>query len=221
MKLVLHRLRGHTSVDAAAKRHPLLLLHELGSRSPASVPLEVASWPGEIWALDLSGHGESQHARAGGYSPEILMADVDAALQEIGPSTIVGYGIGAFLALLIAGSRPKAVRGAVLCDGRGLDGGGAKPGQIGNILLPDTAEDCGDADPYAVLELATDVRPPGYAQIFARQAVHLSGVKNPITISAARPYPPWLQAVADSPGVAVRDLATALSSYLDANSSDE
>lgn len=217
MRLALHLLRERLPRDddptTVTEQPRLLLLHDLAARSPETIPKEVAAWPGEIWALDLSGHGDSQHALAGGYSPEILMGDVDAVLAEIGPATIVGYGIGAFLALLIAGSRPRTVRGVVLCDGRGLEGGGAKPRAIGNILLQDTAEDCGDADPYAVLELATDVRPPGYAQIFARQALHLSGLDNPITIAAARPYPPWLQAVADSPGVAASSIADALARY--------
>ena len=55
------------------------------------------------------------------------MADVDVALAELGPSTVVGRGLGAYIALLIAGARPQLVRGAVLCDGPGLFGGGVGP----------------------------------------------------------------------------------------------
>ena len=55
------------------------------------------------------------------------MGDVDAALAHLGPSTVLGRGLGAYIALLIAGARPDLVRGAVLADGPGLVGGGREP----------------------------------------------------------------------------------------------
>ena len=46
---------------------------------------------------------------------------------HLGPATLHGRGLGAYVALLTAGARPDLVRGAVLDDGPGLAGGGAEP----------------------------------------------------------------------------------------------
>lgn len=208
LELVLHLL-------APGDGPTLLWLHELGGQSPAEVPSQASSWPGAVWALDLSGHGQSQHARAGGYSPEVLMGDVDAALAEIGPATLVGEGLGAFLALLIAGSRPDQVHGVVLCDGEGLEGGGAEPKPIAELWFPDeaTVGTVTTADPYALMELSQDIRPPGYVRIFARQAHALSGLEDPISVAATGGYPPWLDALLECPGVVRAKVDEALERY--------
>ncbi len=121
LTLVLHRIRSGSG-------RPLLLLHGLGECSPRSPEAEVADWPGPIFALDFTGHGESSIPVGGGYSPELFLADADTALAHLGVATLLGYGIGAYTALMLCGSRPKAARGAILCDGPGLAGGGAEPG---------------------------------------------------------------------------------------------
>ncbi|MEY3806352.1 MAG: hypothetical protein RIR69_1164, partial [Actinomycetota bacterium] len=74
--LALHHIREG---DGRA----LLLLHGLGEDAAAMNSLHVA-WSGPIWALDFTGHGQSTVPRGGGYSAEILMADVDIALRHIG-----------------------------------------------------------------------------------------------------------------------------------------
>jgi pimeloyl-ACP methyl ester carboxylesterase len=56
------------------------------------------------------------------------MADADTALRHLGRATLVGRGLGAYVALLLAGARPTGVRGAILRDGLGLAGGGPRPG---------------------------------------------------------------------------------------------
>ena len=86
--LALHHLSGE-----ATSGRPLLLLHGLGERSPETVPDWAASWKGQIYALDFVGHGLSGVPKGGGYSAEVLMADADVALAEIGPSTVVGRGL--------------------------------------------------------------------------------------------------------------------------------
>ena len=58
------------------------------------------------------------------------MGDADIALAHLGPSTLLGRGLGAYIALMIAGARPDLVRGAVLDDGSGLAGGGENPGSV-------------------------------------------------------------------------------------------
>jgi len=190
--LALHRLRDGEGT-------PLLMLHGLGGRTPSAAPDDVATWPGPVYGLDLTGHGASDTPAGGGYTAEVLLGDVDTALAHLGPATLLGRGLGAYLALLVAGARPELVRGALLDDGPGLDGGGPGPGSPVILhALPANAS----PDPWALLELASDVRPPDYALSFARQAVHLAGLAVPVWV-AARARPPWLEAVLTEPGVEV------------------
>ena len=203
--LALHELRPGRSDG-----RPLLLLHGLGERSPAVPPAGTDGWPGPVVALDFTGHGESTVPAGGGYTPEQLMADADIALAHLGPSTVVGRGLGAYVALLVAGARPAVVRGAVLADGPGLAGGGPTPGST-TVLLPHFGGPP-TPDPYALVELATDVRPPDYAASFARLAIQLSGLDEPVTV-AARARPEWLRAVADEPGVVEDSVEAALAAY--------
>jgi pimeloyl-ACP methyl ester carboxylesterase len=189
--LALHRLR-----DGVGR--PLLLLHGLGERSPDAVPDHLSSWFGPVWALDFTGHGASSVPPGAGYYCELLMADADAALAHLGPSTVYGRGLGAYVALLIAGSRPDLVRGAVLDDGPGLVGGGTEPGT--SFVLGAPLPAAGTPDPYALLELSQDVRPADYAATFARQATTLSGLDCALAV-VAMVRPPWLAAVAAEPGV--------------------
>ena len=202
--LALHGLRA----DATGRA--LLLLHGRGLRSPAAVPKHVATWPGPIWALDFTGHGASSVPRGGGYSVELLMADADAALAHHGSVTLLGNGLGAYVALLLAGARPQQVRGAVLCDGPGLAGGGPRP-VTPAVVGPVGALDA-TPDPFALIELARDVRPPDYATSFVRQACQLSELDRPVSVCAIE-RPDWLAAVVEEPGAAVTTLAEALALY--------
>ena len=191
----------------------LLVLHGLGRSSELTIPADVAEWPGSLCALDFTGHGESGIPPGGGYTCEILMGDADAALAAIGPSTILGRGIGGYIALLIAGARPSLVRGVIVADGPGLAGGGVRPGSL-HIDAPNLAAVPAHAtpDPFALLELSTDVRPRDYAANFVRSAVQLSPLDAPITVAAAS-RPPWLQSVVDAYGVRVSTVVDALRLY--------
>lgn len=189
--LALHRLRD-------GEGRPLLLLHGLGEQSPTVVPAHLAGWPGPVWALDFTGHGSSTVPVGGGYFCELLMADVDAALGHLGQATLHGRGLGAYVALMTAGARPDLVRGAILDDGPGLTGGGTEP--TTSFVLGAPLAVSGAPDPYALLELSRDVRPPDYATAYARQAATLSGLDTAVAVAAVV-RPPWLTAVADEPGV--------------------
>ena len=205
VQLALHELRA---APAPATR-PLLLLHGLGERSIEAVPTWAASWPGAVHALDFTGHGSSTIPRGGGYSAELLLADADAALAALGEMTIVGRGLGAYIALMLAGARPTQVRGALLCDGPGLAGGAVGPTSQSFVTLPPTTR---PPDPYALFELSRDLRPPDYATLFARLAVEHSGLEEPIAVAAVV-RPPWLAAVVDEVGVSVTTIERALGAF--------
>ena len=207
VRLALHPLRDGAAAGGA---RPLLHIHGLGERSPSAVPEALAAWPGPVWALDLTGHGESSLPAGGGYSCEVLMGDADSAVAHLGPVTVYGRGLGGYVGLLIAGARPEMVRGVVIDDGPGLSGGGNEPGTP--FIPQQPFEVTGTPDPYALLELSIDVRPPDYATTFARLAATLSGLDVALAV-AARVHPAWLAAVANEPGVQTMPVADALALF--------
>ncbi len=206
VELALHRLSEAT--DEAV--HPLLFLHGLGEKSPSQLPPELSGWPGQVWALDFTGHGDSTVPKGGGYTAELLLADVDTALRYLGKATVVGKGLGGYIALLASGALPEVVHGAVILDGPGLLGGGALPGSY-YIAMPD-ASAVGPPDPFALVELARDIRPPDYAASFVWLATSSSKLEYPIAV-CGKLRPEWLEAIIGEPGVIETDLASALEMY--------
>ncbi len=212
--LALHHLRSKP-LDPAIPSRPLLLLHGLGDRSPETVPWWVEAWPGPIAALDFTGHGASTVPPSGGYSPEMLMADVDQALAHLTNGdpertiTVLGRGLGAYVALQIAGARATQIHGVILTDGPGLAGGPTGPSSQSFFSL-DT--DGTAPDPYALVELGRDLRPGDYAVSFVNLANAGGVTTTPITVASSF-QPKWLTAVVDSPGVVEASLADALASY--------
>lgn len=185
----------------------LLLLHGLGEHTPAEPPAAAHAWPGPIFGLDFTGHGESTIPGGGGYTAEMLLGDADAALGHLGSATVLGRGLGAYIALLLSGARAAQVAGAVLVDGPGINGGGSGP--TGAALARPATDQAGAPDPFALLELARDVRPPDYAMTFVHLALAGSPAADPITV-AAMARPDWLVAVRAAPGVVEADAAPAL-----------
>ncbi len=207
--LALHRVRD----QRVAGHHALLMLHGLGERTPSVVPLHVDEWPGAVWGLDFTGHGASTRPVGGGYTAEILLADANVALDHLGSATVLGRGLGAWIALLLAGARPATVRGVVLADGPGLIGGGIRPGSSTVVPpLVGTTDPGETPDPFALAELAHDIRPPDYASTFVRFAVEGSEVADPVVVATVS-RPEWLAAVATEPGVTDLPLADALARY--------
>jgi pimeloyl-ACP methyl ester carboxylesterase len=202
VSLALHHLRE-------GEGRPLLLLHSLGDHSPSAEPTWCSDWAGPIAALDFTGHGQSTVPRGGGYSAEMLLADADAALAALGEVTVVGRGLGAYIALQLAGARAASVRGAVLADGPGLAGGAVQPTSSSFLVLEPRAT---PPDPYVLFEMSRDLRPPDYATLFVRMAVEGSDIDEPITVAAVV-RPPWLAAVADEVGVAQASVREALAVY--------
>jgi len=188
---------------------PLLLLHGLGERTPPRVP-DYVTWPGPVLGLDFTGHGRSTVPVGGGYSAEVLASDVDVALAETGPVTVLARGLGAYIVLLVAAGRPELVRGAVLTDGPGLVGGGVHPGSP-TVPYPTTAPP-GPPDPFALAEMSRDPRPADYAQTFTGFVMEGSDLDRPLWVAAAV-LPEWLAAVAAEPGIGRGTIAEGLAHY--------
>ncbi len=205
VELALHELRP-------AAGRPLLLLHGLAERSPTAVPAHLAAWPGAVWALDLTGHGDSDVAIGAGYFCEALMGDVDVAIAHLGAVTLYGRGLGAYVGLLAAGGRAEEVRGAILADGPGLAGGGPSPASPAVPTAVGAPPPGGTPDPWALYELTRDVRPPDYAATFARQASTRSGLDTALAVVGVN-RPPWLEAVVQEPGVIEGTLPDALALF--------
>jgi pimeloyl-ACP methyl ester carboxylesterase len=202
--LALHELRGGAG-------RPLLVLHGLGEQTGPEAPAEANGWPGPVFGLDFTGHGRSTVPAGGGYTCEVLLADADVALAHLGGATLYGRGLGAYVALLLAGARPASVLGTVLADGPGLAGGGDQPRAVVATVPPG---EVGPPDPYALVELASDVRPVAYALAFARAAVRASGLDRPLSVAVdAGGRPPWLAAVAGEQGVATEPATVALARF--------
>jgi pimeloyl-ACP methyl ester carboxylesterase len=180
-----------------AKGRPLLLLHALGSNSGAWSDTILEWSEGPILAIDFAGHGESSRLRGGAYYPEHFLADADLALEKIGEScAVLGAGIGAYVALMLAGSRADSVLGALLIDGAGLDGVGSQPddelvfqdveGFETFIAEASTGYAVG-TDPL-VARCAGDMRPTDYAMSFAQAARPLLFSQG---VGKDHPVPAW------------------------------
>lgn len=183
IEIALHRLSPESAgADPAKGSPPLLLLHALGASAQAW-RAEAPAWPGAVHALDFAGHGVSDPVRGGGYYPEYFLGDADRALAAVGDRAVVaGRGIGAYVALLLAGARPDRVPAALLLPGEGLEGGGARPGSDRWAVLSleawearivsDSAAYAAGTDPTVSLA-DHEYRPDGYVAGFARAARRL------------------------------------------------
>jgi pimeloyl-ACP methyl ester carboxylesterase len=209
--LALHHLRD--AIDETTR--PLLLLHGLGEHTPAKVPHWVASWQGAIVGLDFTGHGKSTIPSGGGYTAELLLGDADAALAALveqspdGMITVFGRGLGAYIGLQLAGARASQVHGAIMLDGPGLAGGPTGPTSQSFFSLPPSNT---IPDPYALVELGRDLRPPDYVRSFVQLAIAGSELDEPVAVCTVF-RPEWLAAVADERGVMDVPLTEALEAF--------
>lgn len=176
VSIELHTLKSGTG-------RPLLLLHALGASAEAWSEAAAEWYHGPAYALDFSGHGKSDHVRGGAYHSEYFLADADLALQQIAePCVLVGAGIGAYVALLLAGARADQILAALLLEGAGLEGGGSRPGhEIETDTVPEGIEgferfiaaasvDYAKSTDPLVAQCDRALRPLDYVSSFARAA---------------------------------------------------
>lgn len=181
MRLQHGRVSVELRILKPATGRPLLLLHALGESSDAW-PGAVLDWPsGPVYALDFSGHGRSERVRGGAYTAEYFLAEADIALDQVGAScSLVGAGLGAYVALLLAGARPDHVSAGLLLDGPGIRGGGAAPlnensGTGEDIVgfehfIADASKQFTAGTDPLVAQCERDLRPLEYVMSFAESA---------------------------------------------------
>jgi pimeloyl-ACP methyl ester carboxylesterase len=198
---------------------PLLLLHELGSSAQqvggSFAALDVR-WPGPVHALDLSGHGFSGRVHGGGYYPELWAADADSALALLQPQhgrvALLGYGLSAYVALLLAGARPELLC-AVLCKGEGLFGSEDDPRtrpprfpDIGTSERAPGLQRTPSTDPSVHEGQDCYVRPPDYAARFAARRAEGTQL---VLVEDGGARPAWWRAVAEVAGIRIETDACA------------
>lgn len=194
--LALHRLAPRRE---GTDLPPLLLLHALGASSEAWRSA-LPDWDGGIHALDFAGHGASDRVRGGGYYPEYFLSDADIALGALGDfAALAGAGIGAYVALLLAGSRPERVPAALLWPGAGLAGAGSMPDFDAPELVSleaweariaaDAASHSRSCDPM-VATAGRDYRPDDYVAAFAARATCLLFAEG-ADVEPAATLPSW------------------------------
>ncbi len=101
----------------------LLLVH--GARD------HCRSWDGiaaalrhdwHVIALDMRGHGDSEHAQDGWYTVESFIYDLAEAIDQLTqkPVTIVGHSMGGIVSVRYAGIYPEKVNRLVCIEGMGI-----------------------------------------------------------------------------------------------------
>jgi pimeloyl-ACP methyl ester carboxylesterase len=193
IEVALHTLRDEPGPT-------LLCLHALRGRGADFAELAEA-WPGRVLALDFAGHGDSDRPRGAAYTPELLAGDTDAALAHAGSACLVGVGLGAYVALLVAGARPASVPAALLLRGAGLEGSRTLPHtlvssdelveEVSGLLEAALRRDAAGFDPMVRL-LDADPRPPDYAR------AHADAAKRLLLAEDGELRPIWWEAVRES-----------------------
>ncbi|QWF79711.1 alpha/beta fold hydrolase [Amycolatopsis sp. CA-230715] len=134
---------------------PVVLYHGFAANAEANwvrpgvvAALVDAGYP--VVALDARGHGESEAPHdSSAYTADAMTKDVSALIDQLGADevSLVGYSLGAVLALLVAG-RDKRVRclatggvGSGVVDFGGFDGNVVTADDIAGALLADDPSD--------------------------------------------------------------------------------
>ncbi|MEX1178569.1 MAG: alpha/beta hydrolase [Nitriliruptor sp.] len=97
---------------------PLVLVHGGAAHAHWWAPLApLLAGDHRVVALDLSGHGDSDHRDeypAETWAEEVLA--VAAAAGGAGPPTVVGHSMGGFVTIIVAATRGADLHGAIVLD---------------------------------------------------------------------------------------------------------
>lgn len=98
---------------------PFLLLHGFGNEAHLwddTAPLLAPHY--RVLALDLRGHGESEHDPEGRYDHDDMVRDLEAVCGalELGRLVLMGHSLGGRVATLFAGRHPERMAGLVIVD---------------------------------------------------------------------------------------------------------
>ena len=107
----------HLNVEVSGKGPPLLLLHGFTGSAATWTP-HAPAWEGfTTVAVDLLGHGDSDHPRdPGRYRMERCVDDLAALLEQLGieRAALLGYSMGGRIALRLALRSPGRISALVL-----------------------------------------------------------------------------------------------------------
>jgi len=111
------RLRTHAWPRPGRPR--ALLLHSVAGHGhwwDWAAPLLAERF--DVLALDLRGHGGSEHAPDGAYAFDDHLGDLAGVLGALGgaPPVVIGHSMGGYLAALLASRRPELVAAVVITD---------------------------------------------------------------------------------------------------------
>ncbi len=110
-------LRLH-ALQFGGEGHPIVLLHGVTGHGWMwhDVAGQLTLW-GEVFALDLRGHGDSQWSADGVYDTTALAEDVAAVIEQLGqPADVVGLSWGGLVAMRLAARHPGLVRRVAVLD---------------------------------------------------------------------------------------------------------
>jgi pimeloyl-ACP methyl ester carboxylesterase len=102
-----------------AGRAPVLFLHSLGGTAAHWQPQIQHLMPERMGlAVDLPGHGVSDPAEEGDYSPAAVASEIWSIIDalQLAPLVLVGHSYGAAVAIALLAERPRDVMGILLVD---------------------------------------------------------------------------------------------------------
>jgi 3-oxoadipate enol-lactonase len=174
---------GRVSYGESGSGAPLVILHSLLTDRRA-FDLVIPSLPGRVIALDLPGYGLSDRA-----APSIeAFADHMAAAVEVlcdGPATVMGNGLGAFVALGLAIRHPELVARLVLVGAGATFPEEARPAFANMARL---VEERGMAavTPTALRRIFTDEFLESHPDEAAERALVLEGADPEVFVAACQ-----------------------------------
>ena len=158
---------------------PVLALHGWLDNAASFARLAPKLEGVRIVALDLAGHGHSDHRPAGAsYAIWDYVHDVLQVAEQFGWTrfSLLGHSMGAIVSVLLAGALPERIERLALIDGVMPYTGEAEgaPEKLGEALLAQMALASKRKPVYAQFERAVEARMRGVGAVSREAAEHLA-----------------------------------------------